>query len=112
MIAKSALRKLAAGPSLEELNKKVLDGEYQYHNFGRCFVITHIVQYKNERVLEVVILFGEGFLEKREEITNHLVAFGKKNECAAIEATCRPGLQPVMKPFGWKRRKVVLRKAL
>ena len=113
MIAPSALRKLAQGPSLEELDKKIQAGEYQYHNFGSCFVITHIAENKHERVLEVVVLFGSGFLEKREEVTKTLEDFGKEHGCKAVEAPkARLGLESAMKPFGWKRKKVILRKEI
>lgn len=115
-LSPSALRKLGSGSlrilPLEEIDRKVKAGEYQHHQFGSCFVITQIHDYGYERVLDVVLLLGEGFMEKRREITERLESFAKEHHCIAIEALSRNGLEPAMKPFGWRRKKVILRKAL
>jgi hypothetical protein len=115
-VRRGALRKLGDGSlrilPFEEIDRKVKAGEYQFHQFGPCFVITQISDYSNERLLEVVLLFGDGFLERREEVTKHLVDFGRKHDCKAIEAISRLGLEPVMKPFGWRRKRVLLRREI
>ena len=109
-----ALRKLDSGSlrilPFEEIDRKVREGSYQFHPFGSCFVITQITDYSYEKVLDVVLLFGDGFLGKKEEVTERLVQFARAHGCKAIEAISRPGLEPTMKPLGWRRSKVLLRK--
>jgi hypothetical protein len=110
----SAIRKLRNGSlrilPFEEIDRKVKAGLYQLHAFGTCFVITQIMEYDNEAVLEVVLLYGEGFLEKKEEIVEGLRKFGMGHGCKAIEALSRPGLEPALKALGFRRTKVLLRK--
>jgi len=110
----SALRKVASGKlrilPFEEIDKKVRSGEYQYHNFGTCHVFTQITDYSYEKVLEVVLLLGEGFLEKKEEVVAHLVSFAKQHGCKAVEALSRLGLHPTLRPLGFKQKKILLRK--
>jgi hypothetical protein len=109
----SAKRKLQNGSlrilPFEEISRKVLNGEYQHHDFGSCFVITQITDYGTEKVLEVVLLFGEGFLEIKESVVDALKKFGREHGCKAIEALSRPGLEPTLKTLGWKKKKVLLR---
>ena len=90
--------------------RKVEKGEYQYHPFGSCEVYTQIMDYGHEKVLEVVLLFGDDFLGKREEVVSHLEKFGKQHGCKAVEALSRLGLEPTLRPLGWKKKKVLLRK--
>ena len=87
-------------------------GEYQYHPFGSCFVITQITDYGTEKVLEVVLLLGDQFLERKEAVVEHLVQFGKQNGCKAVEALSRLGLQPTLKTLGFKRHKILLRREI
>jgi len=112
----SALTQLASGKlgvrPVEEIDKEVRSGEYQYHNFGTCHVFTRIANYDYEKVLEVVLLLGDGFLEIKEEVVAHLVSFGKKHGCKAVEAWSRLGLEPTLRPLGWKKKKVLLRKEI
>jgi hypothetical protein len=112
----SARRKLENGSlrilPLKEIERKVMAGEYQFHNFGTCFVWTQIMVYDTEKVLEVVLLLGDGFLEKKEEVVEHLESFGKEHGCKAIEALSRKGLAPTLKPLGWRPKKILLRKEI
>lgn len=112
----SAKRKLSSGAlrilPFEEIDRKVRSGEYQFHNFGSCFVITQITDYSTESVLEVVLLFGDQFLEKKEAVVEHLIEFGRSNGCKAVEALSRLGLESTLKPLGWKRKKVLLRREI
>jgi hypothetical protein len=68
--------------------------------------------YENEKVLEVVLLLGDGFLEKKKEVVEHLEKFGKEHGCKAVEALSRKGLAPTLKPLGWKTKKILLRKEI
>ena len=108
-----ATRKLESGSLRilppEEIDRKVRSGAYQYHPFGSCFVITQITDYGTEKVLEVVLLLGDQFLEKKEAVVEHLAEFGRSNGCKAVEALSRLGLEPTLKPLGWRRKKVLLR---
>jgi hypothetical protein len=110
----SARRKLENGSlrilPMKEIDRKVMAGEYQFHNFGTCFVWTQVMVYDTEKVLEVVLLLGDGFLEKKEEVVEHLERFGKEHGCKAIEALSRKGLMPTLKPLGWKPKKILLRR--
>lgn len=110
----SALRKLASGHlrilPFDEIDRKVRAGEYQYHHFDSCFVITQVSDYRAERLLEVILLFGDGFLDKRQEIDERLVAFAKEQGCKAIESLSRRGLAPAMKSYGWRTKRVLLRR--
>jgi ABC-type phosphate/phosphonate transport system ATPase subunit len=109
----SAIRKFRNGslriPPFAEIDKKVREGLYQFHEFGTCFVITQIRVYDNETVLEVVLLYGEGFLEKKAEVVEGLSKFGREQGCKAIEALSRLGLEPTLKPLGFRRTKILLR---
>lgn len=110
----SALRKLRTGSlrvlPFEEIDRKVRSGEYQFHPFGPCFVITQITDYGNEKVLDVVLLFGDDFLSRKEEVVEHLVKFGREHGCKAVEALSRMGLAPTLKPLGFHKKKILLRK--
>jgi Ni,Fe-hydrogenase maturation factor len=109
----SAVRKLRNGSlrilPFEEIDRKIRSGLYQLHAFGTCFVITQIMEYDTEAVLEVVLLYGEGFLDKREEIVEGLKKFGREHGCKAIEALSRRGLGVALKPLGFKTKKILLR---
>lgn len=96
----------------QEFDEKVRKGEYQEHRFDGFAVYTQITDYDNERVLDVVLLIGEGYLEKKNEVDTHLVAFAKQYGCQAVEALSRPGLETVLKPLGWKRTRIVMRKEI
>jgi hypothetical protein len=110
----SALRKVQNGSlrilPFEEIDRKVKAGEYQYHDFQTFGVLTQVVQYEKEKVLEVVLLLGDGFLEKKSEVVAHLVSFGKEHGCKAVEALSRKGLEPTLKPLGFKPKKILLRR--
>lgn len=112
----SAQRKLYSGAlrilPFEEIDAKVQRGEYQFHDFGTCWVWTQITDYGNERVLDVVLLLGDGFVEIKDVVVSHLVRFGKEHGCRAVEALARIGLEPTLKPLGWKKKKVQLRKEI
>ena len=68
------------------------------------------MDYGHEKVLEVVLLVGDDFLGKKEEVVDHLVEFGRKHGCKAVEALSRIGLEPTLRPLGWHKKKVLLRK--
>lgn len=112
----SASRKVKNGSlrilPFEEIDRKVRSGDYQIHPFGSFFVITQIMVYDNETVLEVVLLLGDDFLSKKEEVVSHLVRFGKEHGCRAVEAISRLGLEKTLKPLGWKRKRILLRKEI
>lgn len=112
----SAQRKLANGSlrilPFAEIDRKVMSGEYQFHNFRTCWVWTQITDYGHEKVLEVVLLLGDGFLEQKDEVVAHLVRYGKERGCSAVEALARRGLEPTLKPLGWKKTKALLRKEI
>jgi hypothetical protein len=109
----SAVRKFRNGSlrtlPFSEIDKKVREGLYQFHEFGTCFVITQIMVYDNETVLEVVLLYGEGFPERKAEVVEGLKKFGKEQGCKAIEALSRRGLGPALKPLGFRTTRVLLR---
>jgi hypothetical protein len=109
----SAVRKFRNGSlrtlPFAEIDKKVREGLYQFHEFGTCFVITQIMEYDSETVLEVVLLYGEGFPERKESVVEGLKKFGKEQGCKAIEALSRRGLGPALKPLGFRTTRVLLR---
>lgn len=97
--------------SLQDMTDRIKRGELQIHKFAHGFFVTEIKDYPEERVLVVQLLSGARG-HKREwvaEGVEHLRRFAKENNCAAVEATCRLGLEPLLKPFGWKRTRVLLR---
>jgi hypothetical protein len=110
----NALRKLANGSlrilPFEEIDNRVRSGAYQFHDFGTCWVWTEITEYQTETVLQVLLLVGDGFEERKAEVVAGLEKFGAAHGCAAIEALCRLGLERSLKPQGFKRKKVLLRK--
>lgn len=112
----SAQRKLDSGRlrvlSQGDIVRKVEAGEYQCHSFGPCMVITQVTDYGYERVLDVVLLIGNAFLPIKERVADALARFGREHGCAAIEALSRPGLEPTLKPLGFRRKKVLLRKEI
>lgn len=97
---------------MADIDAKVRSGAYQYHHFDNGFVLTTVTQYQNERVLDVVLVLGEKYEDWKEEALNRLTSFGREQGCQALEAVCRKGLEHVLKPLGWKRTKVTLRKEL
>jgi hypothetical protein len=104
-----SLRKVRVGYTQAELDEKVRKGEFQVHKFPLGFVMTEIRQFPEEKILIVQLLGGERFKEWAAEVVAHLRLFAHENGCEAIEATCRKGLEPILKPLGWKRTRVVLR---
>jgi hypothetical protein len=62
--------------------------------------------------LDVVLLVGEGFPEKKSEVLEHLADFARTHGCKAIEAISRKGLGPTLKPLGFKTARLLLRKEL
>lgn len=110
----SAQRKLDNGSlrilPFAEIDRKVRSGEYQFHDFRTCWVWTQVTDYGDEKVLDVVLLLGDGFLEQKEAVVAHLVRYGKECGCSAVEALSRRGLEPALKPLGWKKKKIQLRK--
>lgn len=112
----SAYRKLASGKlrilPLDSFEEKLAKGDYQEHVFDGFAVYTQITEYGYERVLDVVLLIGEGFSQQKEAVVNHLVEFAKQHDCQAVEALARLGLQPMLRPLGFSRMRVQLRKEL
>lgn len=95
-----------------EMTAKLKAGVMQIHKFPLGFVVTEIKQYPEERVLIVQLLSGEKFEEWSQEVVDHLRKFAREHECKAVEAICRKGLEPILKPLGWKRTRVLLRDEL
>lgn len=112
----SAYRKMVNGSlrilPFAEIDAKVMSGEYQFHDFSTFWVWTQISDCGREKVLEVVLLLGDGFVERKEEVVEHLVRFGKEHGCAAVEALARRGLEPTLRPLGWRKTKALLRKEI
>lgn len=110
----SAGRKLVSGRlrilPIDEFTEKVRRGEYQEHLFDGFAVYTQITDYGYEKVLDVVLLVGEGFPEKKTEVIERLSDFARLHGCKAIEALSRKGLGPTLKEVGFKTTKVLLRK--
>lgn len=84
-------------------------GAYQYHEFPLGFVLTEVTQYAAERVLSVVLLWGDRLDEWKDDAVTRLEAFGRAQGCVAIEALARLGLE---RALGWKRTRVLLRKEI
>jgi hypothetical protein len=110
----SAYRKLASGRlrilPVAGFAEKLASGDYQEHRFEGFAVYTQITDYNYEKVLDVVLLIGEGFPQQKEAVVSHLVSFGKKHGCKAVEALSRRGLAPMLFQLGFKSKKVQLRK--
>lgn len=70
----------------------------QIHKFPHGFIITQVVDRSGERVLHVVWLAGERFLEWKAEALKAITDFGVEHGCKAIEADCRPGLARALRP--------------
>jgi hypothetical protein len=112
----SAYRKWASGRlrilPLKEFADKLESGAYQEHLFEGFAVYTQITDYDYEKVLDVVLLIGDGFPGKQWAVLERLVGFAKEHGCSAIEALSRPGLKPMLFPLGFKSKKVQLRKEI
>jgi hypothetical protein len=112
----SAYRKWKSGRlrilPLEEFGKKLESGAYQEHQFEGFAVYTQIIDYGYERVLDVVLLIGEGFPEQKDAVCERLVSFGKENGCRAVEEFGRLGLEPMLFQLGFRRKKSQLRKEI
>lgn len=81
----------------------------QLHKFPLGFVVTEIKSFPEERILMVQLLSGERFHEWAAEVVAHLRVFAKAHDCVAVEAICRRGLEPILKPLGWKKTRILLR---
>jgi hypothetical protein len=113
VIAPSARRKVESGRlrilPFPEITAKIERGEYQKHAFPKGFVITQVMQYEREKVLEVVLLVGERWEEWKSGCVAHLRMYAKEHGCTAIEALSRCGLRVSLKDLGFKTKKVLLR---
>lgn len=87
-------------------------GEWSALTFPLGFVFVEVMQYQEEKVLLVHFLGGKKFDQWKSELVERLVQFGKANGCAAIEAGCRVGLEKKLKPLGFERWHVLIRKEL
>src|SRR5678816_4250124 len=112
----SAFRKWASGRlrilPVAGFAEKLESGAYQEHRFEGFAVYTQITDYEYEKVLDVVLLIGEGFPQQKEAVCEHLVNFGRKHGCKSVEALARRGLEPMLFPLGFKSKKVQLRKEI
>jgi hypothetical protein len=110
----SAYRKWASGRlrilPLEEFGEKLGSGDYQEHKFDGLVVYTQITDYGYERVLDVVLLIGEGFPAQKVAVVEHLARYAQEHGCAAVEALARRGLETLLFPLGFRAKKVQLRK--
>jgi hypothetical protein len=95
---------------VEGFAEKLASGAYQEHRFEGFAVYTQVTDYDYERVLDVVLLIGEGFPQQKEAVVEHLVSFGKKHGCKAVEALSRKGLGPALQQLGFKTKRIQLRK--
>lgn len=105
-------RKYRLGYSLEWYQQQIEAGNFQIHQFPLGFVITEIIQYDEERVCVVRLMGGEKFDQWKAELVSRLEIFAKAQGCNVLEAACRLGLEKKLKPLGWRRWHVVLRKEL
>lgn len=113
-LAPSARRKIAQGRlrilPLPEIQEKLESGLYQSHVFPRGFILTQITNYDRERVLDVVLLVGDGFSEWKREAVERLAEFARREGCVAIEALSRRGLALELKDTGFRTKQVLLRR--
>lgn len=93
-----------------EFDRAVTEGKYQEHRFEGFAVYTQITDYGYERVLDVVLLIGEGFPGHEAEVVDHLATFARQHDCAAVEALARKGLETLLFPLGFRAKKILLRK--
>lgn len=104
-------KKYRLGLTWPEYQKKIAAGEYQFHAFGSDgFAITEVIDFAEERVCIVHLVGGENSKAWKDSADQKLVEFAKRHNCKAIEAQCRFGVERVMKPMGWRRTRVVIRK--
>lgn len=112
----SACRKLLSGRlrilPMKEFGEKLKTGDYQEHRFEGFAVYTQITDYGYEKVLDVVLLIGEGFPRKREAVVAHLAEYARQHGCAAVEALARRGLETLLFPLGFRAKKTLLRKKI
>ena len=112
----SAYRKLVSGKlrilPIDEFTEKLRKGEYQEHLFGGFAVYTQITDYGYEKVLDVVLLVGAGFPERKGEVVERLSDFARTHGCKAIEALSRKGLGPTLKDVGFRTTKLLLRREI
>lgn len=104
--------KFRLGYTWDEIKEKVDRGEWQFHGYPLGFVFTEIKQYPTEKVCLVHFLSGEQFDSWKSQLVDDLAKFGKENGCQALQAGVRLGLEKKLKPLGWKRWHVVIRKEL
>lgn len=104
--------KYRLGISWEEYQKRIQEGRYQFHTFSDGFAITEIVNYAEERVCQVHLVGGGPVDRWKEEAEKKLLAFAKQHQCKALEAVCRPGMAKLLKPMGWRRSRIEMRKEI
>lgn len=103
------LPKVRLGYTLDQYKKKIESGEWQLHSFPKGFLITQVIQYAEERVCVVQLLGGEQFDAWKSQANESLKQFGREQGCKALEAVCRLGLAPKLKPLGWRHYRTVMR---
>lgn len=111
----SAHRKLTNGslrlPAFAEIDAKIRSGEWQFHQFPNGFIVSEIRKYSDSDVVLLVhLIFGERLQAWKDEANTFLTIFARQHGCTSMEALCRRGMEAVLKPSGWKRTRVLLRK--
>lgn len=103
------MARVRVGMSFDDMTARILRGEMQLHKFPRGFLVTEVKNFHEERVLMVQLLSGECLEEWAPEALARLRECARANNCVAIEALCRRGLEPILKPLGFKKTRVLLR---
>lgn len=75
-------------------------------------VFTQIALFPEGNILEVVLAFGNNFLEALPTLEATLDKFAQSQNCVQIDVIGRGGFERLLAPYGFKRSSVVVSRAV
>ena len=76
-------------------------GRFHYFGDDKCAVVAEIVEYPQDRKLNVFLAAGD-YKRIMQNILPKLKAFARDNGCSSLTTTARHGFLKRLPPVGWK----------
>jgi hypothetical protein len=96
-----ALRLAGSTHTVEDVVDGLATGQMQSFCTDNAMIVTQIVQHPRKRELNVFLAFGD--LDEVMSLQPKLIEFGRKQGCAFMVMSGRPGWQKVLPKHGWTR---------
>ena len=88
----------------EDLQAAVSEGKMQAWQNGQSVVVTEVLGFPQQRVLNVFLAVGN--LDEIMALTDEVVAFAKQHGCSRLIMGGRKGWAKVLPKYGWKKPRV------